>query len=184
MTRINIKFLEKEGLNDNTIYPNGISTSLSKQAQEEFLYSIKGLEKCKILQYGYAIEYDYLDPKGLKLSLESKKVAGLFLAGQINGSTGYEEAAAQGIMAGFNAAFKAQDKPPIILDRSDAYIGVLIDDLIRLGTTEPYRMFTSRAEYRLKLRADNADLRLTPLAIKLGVISHERTERFLNKRIN
>ena len=174
-------FLEKEGLDDDTIYPNGISTSLPEEVQEKFLRSIKGLENCKILQFGYAIEYDYVDPRELNSSLETRKVAGLFFAGQINGSTGYEEAAAQGIIAGFNAALAAQQKPYFILDRSEAYIGVLIDDLIRNGTSEPYRMFTSRAEYRLTLRADNADQRLTPKALELGAISQIREKIFLEK---
>ena len=179
-------FLEQEGLDDQTIYPNGLSTSLPEEVQEDYIHSIKGLENCKITQYGYAIEYDYVDPRELTLSLETRRLPGLFLAGQINGTTGYEEAAAQGIMAGFNAALKAQGKEAFILARSEAYIGVLIDDLIRLGTNEPYRMFTSRAEYRLRLRADNADQRLTPKAIQLNCVSRETIDRFSLKmdRIN
>ena len=175
-------FLEPEGLDDDTVYPNGISTSLPEAVQVDYVQSIRGLEQAKILQPGYAIEYDYVDPRALGADLQLRDCAGLFLAGQINGTTGYEEAAAQGLVAGLNAAFASQGRAPITFSRTDSYIGVMIDDLTTRGVTEPYRMFTSRAEFRLALRADNADQRLTPLAIELGIVAPDRVAFFTAKR--
>ncbi len=171
-------FLEPEGLDSNIIYPNGISTSLPENIQENFVHSIKGLEKAKITKPGYAIEYDFVNPQELYHTLETKKIKNLFFAGQINGTTGYEEAAAQGIIAGINSALKLNKYKKFVIDRADGYIGVLIDDLVTKGTSEPYRMFTSRAEYRLVLRADNADQRLTPLGINIGCVSKFRQNIF------
>ena len=174
-------FLEPEGLTTDLVYPNGISTSLPKDTQEEFVKSISGLEQARITQFGYAIEYDYVDPKSLRYTLETRNLANLFLAGQINGTTGYEEAAGQGLVAGLNAARKALGKERTQFLRSESYLGVMVDDLITRGVTEPYRMFTSRAEFRLSLRADNADQRLTPKGIELGIVAQERQGHFEKK---